>query len=72
MPYHIIKYKGGYSVANQNTGKIFSKHAMTKEMAEKQMKALYMHMRPAELVSNYGHLPKVRPRDIVKDMNPHL
>ena len=53
MPYHIIKYKGGYIVANQNTGKHFSKHAMTKEMAEKQMKALYMHMRPAELVSNY-------------------
>jgi hypothetical protein len=57
MPYHVIKYNGGYVVANQHTGKHYSKHALTKENAEEQMKAMYNAMRP---------------RDIVAEMNPHL
>ena len=43
MPYHIIKYKNGWVVANQHTGKHYSKHAMTKENAEAQLRALYVH-----------------------------
>lgn len=73
MPYHVIKYKGGYAVANQHTGKVYSKHAMTKEMAEKQMKTLYSHMRPADILGNqYGHISNVRPHDIIAHLNPHL
>lgn len=84
MPYHVIKYKGGYAVANQHTRKVYSKHAMSKEMAEQQMKALYSRMRPADilgnqsvtrpgdLISNYGHLPRVRPHDIIAHLNPHF
>ena len=81
MPYHVIKYKHGWVVANQNTGKHYSKHAMTKEHAEAQMRAMYHVMRPADIRPQY-HLPSpatifaqhshYRPRDILAHLNPHL
>jgi len=49
MPYHVIKYNGGYVVANQHTGKHYSKHALTKENAEKQLKAMYNALGLAKL-----------------------
>ena len=69
MPYHVIKYKNGWVVANQHTGKHYSKHAMTKENAEAQMKAMYMHLRPRDI----SHQPVPRsPPDILAHLNPHL
>jgi len=49
MPYHVIKYNGGYVVSNQHTGKHYSKHALTKENAEKQLKAMYNALGLAKL-----------------------
>ena len=69
MPYHVIKYKHGWVVANQNTGKHYSKHAMTKEHAEAQMHAMYHAMRPA-LLSHATIFS--RPRDILAHRNPNL
>lgn len=43
MPYHIIPFKNGFVVANKLTGKHYSKHAMTKYMAERQLTALRIH-----------------------------
>lgn len=81
MPYHVIRYKNGWIVANQNTGKHYSKHALTKENAESQMKAMYLHMRPADIRPQH-HLPSphdIRPQgyprrlnDILAHLNPHL
>lgn len=81
MPYHVIKYKHGWVVANQNTGKHYSKHAMTKEHAEAQMRAMYHAMRPTDIRPQY-HLPSpaaigvaakpLRPRDILAHLNAHL
>ena len=69
MPYHVIKYKNGWVVANQNTRKHYSKHVMTKENAEAQMKAMYMHLRPPDIT----HQPVHRsPPDILAHLNPHL
>lgn len=69
MPYHVIKYRNGYVVANQHTGKHYSKHPLTKEQAAHQMSALYAHMRAQDI------RPQVvpgRPHDILEAMNPHL
>jgi uncharacterized damage-inducible protein DinB len=81
MPYHVIKYKHGWIVANQNTGKHYSKHAMTKENAEAQMRAMYHAMRPADIrpqhhlaspPSLFAPSQHQRPRDILAHLNPHL
>ena len=44
MPYDIKASKGGYYVITEGSGKKHSKKPLTKEMAEKQMKALYYAM----------------------------
>ena len=44
MPYELKKAKGGYYVITQGTEKKHSKKPLTKEMAERQMKALYIAM----------------------------
>jgi len=69
MPYHVIRYKNGWVVANQHTGKHYSKHAMTKENAEAQMKAMYLHMRPNDIRPQ--HIPR-SPPDMLAHLNPHL
>lgn len=44
MPYDIIKVKGGYKVAKaDNHKKTFSSYPMSKEMADRQRKAIYMN-----------------------------
>lgn len=44
MPYEIIKVKGGYKVAKEdNHKKTFSSYPMSKEMAERQRRAIYMN-----------------------------
>lgn len=44
MPYDIIKVKGGYKVAKEdNHKKTFSSYPMSKEMAERQRRAIYMN-----------------------------
>lgn len=43
MPYVVVPVKGGFQVTNLITGKRYSKKPLTKEMAEKQMRALYIH-----------------------------
>jgi len=40
MPYTIKKVKDGYKVCKKDDSKCFSKHGMSKEKAEKQMKAI--------------------------------
>ena len=81
MPYHVIPYKNGFVVANQNTGKHYSKHAMSKEMAERQMKAMYMHLRAPDIRPQHhiGRPINIRPQDlpsrpydIIAHLNPHL
>jgi hypothetical protein len=41
MPYRIEKVSGGYKVAHGD--KTFSKHPQSKEMAERQRRAIAMH-----------------------------
>ena len=43
MPYKVVAVKGGYKVKKDQRGrpKYFSSEPLTKEMAEKQMKAIY-------------------------------
>jgi len=81
MPYHVIRYKNGWVVANQHTGKHYSKHAMTKENAEAQMKAMYLHMRPNDIrpQPQLSSPPDIRPQhiprsppDMLAHLNPHL
>jgi hypothetical protein len=43
MPYALQKSGNGYFVVNQNTGKKYSKKALTKTVANRQMAALRMH-----------------------------
>jgi hypothetical protein len=45
MPYILSKAKGGYFVKTEDTGKKHSKKPLSKEMAQKQMKALYYAMK---------------------------
>tara|TARA_R100000742_G_C4243796_1_gene63016 strand:+ start:566 stop:709 length:144 start_codon:yes stop_codon:yes gene_type:complete len=40
MPYKTIKVNGGYKNKNTTTGKVYSKKAMTKSNAEKQLTIL--------------------------------
>jgi hypothetical protein len=40
MPYHVIKEGRGYYVENKITHKKYSKHPLSKAVAEKQMKAI--------------------------------
>ena len=44
MPYKVVAVKGGYKVKKDQPGRpvYFSKSPITKAMAEKQMKALYI------------------------------
>ena len=71
MPYHVIKYKHGWVVANQNTGKHYSKHAMTKEHAEAQMRAMYHAMRPGDIRPQH-HLPSQRVGTRSDSLSPAL
>lgn len=48
MPYVISKSKEGYFVKTKETGKKHSHHPLSKEMAEKQMRKLYMIMKGKE------------------------
>ena len=43
MPYKVVEVKGGYKVKKNQPGRpvYFSDKPLTKEMAEKQMKAIY-------------------------------
>lgn len=43
MPYKVVKVKGGYKVKKDQPGRpvFFSKEPQTKEMAERQLRALY-------------------------------
>lgn len=45
MPYEVVSVKGGYKVKKAIPGKpiYFSKAPLTKETAEKQRRALYLH-----------------------------
>ncbi len=45
MPYKIVPVKGGFKVKKDQPGKAvyFSKAPLTKDMATKQMRALYLH-----------------------------
>jgi hypothetical protein len=45
MPYILSKAKGGYFVKTEDTGKRHSNKPLSKEMAERQMKALYYAMK---------------------------
>jgi hypothetical protein len=41
MPYELKKAKGGYYVVTETTGKKHSKKPLSKDTAERQMRALY-------------------------------
>lgn len=41
MPYTTKKVKGGYKVANKDTGKTYSKKPQTKAKADAQLRAIY-------------------------------
>ena len=47
MPYAIAKSGAGFKVRNKETGKTYSKHPQSKEMAERQRRAI--------AVSEFGH-----------------
>lgn len=42
MPYKILKRKDGFYVYNPETKKSYSKHGLTKKMAEKQRTAIIL------------------------------
>jgi len=42
MPYKILKRKDGFYVYNPETKKSYSKHGLTKKMAEKQRTAIVL------------------------------
>jgi len=44
MPYELKKARGGYYVVTEGTGKKHSKKPLSKDTAERQMKALYYVM----------------------------
>jgi hypothetical protein len=44
MPYMLQKAKGGYYVVTEGSGKKHSKKPLSKDTAERQMKALYYAM----------------------------
>lgn len=43
MPYTVSKSGGGYKVRNKESGKTYSKHPQSREMAVKQLRAIEMH-----------------------------
>lgn len=47
MPYAVRKSGSGYKVTNKDTGKTYSKHPQSREMAERQRRAI--------AVSEFGH-----------------
>jgi hypothetical protein len=50
MPYTLRKQKNkGYKVCKKGTRKCFSKRPLTKRMAKRQMRALYLHERMNEI-----------------------
>ena len=44
MPYELKKARGGYYVVTEGSGKKHSKKPLSKDTAERQMKALYYAM----------------------------
>jgi len=48
MPYELKKAKGGYYVVTEASGKKHSKKPLSKDTAERQMKALYYAMMGAK------------------------
>jgi hypothetical protein len=67
MPYKVVKHKNGYVVVNENTGKMYSKHALSRDMAERQLKAIYTHTKdtPIERVRAIHHYQ-------TPDHKPHI
>ena len=45
MPYALSKSNGGFFVKTEGTGRKHSKKPLTKEMAMRQMKALYYNVK---------------------------
>lgn len=43
MPYGKKKVNGGYKIYNKKTGKTYSKHAQSSQMADKQLAALHIN-----------------------------
>ena len=41
MPFKVVKVKGGFKVKKDGTREYFSNKPLTKEMATKQLKAIY-------------------------------
>jgi hypothetical protein len=41
MPFKVVKVKGGFKVKKDGTREYFSTKPLTKEMATKQMRAIY-------------------------------
>jgi hypothetical protein len=53
MPYVIKKYKDGFKVYKKGTNISFSNYALTKEVAERQKKAIIYHEKMAKLDKFY-------------------
>jgi hypothetical protein len=45
MPWSVVKSGSGYKVRNKDTGKTYSKKSMTKEKANRQLRALYANVK---------------------------
>lgn len=43
MPYAVRKERGGYHVVNKENGHTYSNHPQTREMANRQLRAIHMH-----------------------------
>lgn len=53
MPYRVKKVDGGYQVVNKETGKTYKKTPhKTKEAAQKQMAAMYVHTKNEDMNPN--------------------
>lgn len=48
MPYKLKEVPGGWVVVTEGTGRHHSLHPLSKEMAKKQMAALYVHVKDAK------------------------
>ncbi len=55
MPWSIVQVSGGFKVRNKDTGRMYSKHAMSRKAAEAQLRVLY--------ASKTGH---VRGRSVMR------
>jgi len=43
MPFKVVKVGKGFKVKNKETNKVYSKKVMTKEKADKQLKAIVIN-----------------------------